>query len=155
MQGPGAADKVRVFCLSQPSATCSTYVHAKTWIFDDKFATIGSANCNRRGMTYDSEVSAGIFDASSDDQLTYCFAHWLRIRLWAHNLGLDGWEGYPELADGVGSGDNWLAATRPPNARVEEYDARVLVEGNDVTWDTMFDPDGSGAAAAAVPFPSP
>jgi phosphatidylserine/phosphatidylglycerophosphate/cardiolipin synthase-like enzyme len=38
-----------------------TLVHSKTWIFDDKFAIIGSANCNRRGYTHDSEQIVGIF----------------------------------------------------------------------------------------------
>jgi phosphatidylserine/phosphatidylglycerophosphate/cardiolipin synthase-like enzyme len=42
------------------------YIHAKVFIIDDKFAIIGSANCNNRGYTHDSEVVAGIFDESRD-----------------------------------------------------------------------------------------
>lgn len=43
-----------------------TYIHAKMFIMDDKFAIIGSANCNNRGYTHDSEVVAGIFDESQN-----------------------------------------------------------------------------------------
>jgi|ERR1700676_390823 len=115
----GGADKVRVFCPSGDSVpfTCSTYVHAKTWIFDDKFAIIGSANCNNRGMKHDSEVAAGIFDPSSDDGLTYTLPHGLRMRLWAHHLGLD----QAEVADGVASADLWKEVCRPPTARITDY----------------------------------
>ena len=44
------------------------YVHSKIYIIDDKFAIIGSANCNRRGWEQDSEVVAGIYEESSDEQ---------------------------------------------------------------------------------------
>lgn len=113
----GGADKVRVFCLNKDSDTCSTYVHAKTWIFDDKFAIIGSANCNNRGMKHDSEVAAGIFDPSNDDQLTFTLPHRLRIRLWAHHLGLD----EAEVSDGVASADLWKETCRSEAARVTDY----------------------------------
>src|SRR5712691_4183707 len=32
------------------------YVHSKTWIFDDELVITGSANADRRGYTYNSEV---------------------------------------------------------------------------------------------------
>jgi phosphatidylserine/phosphatidylglycerophosphate/cardiolipin synthase-like enzyme len=125
--------KVRLYCLNKANKTntCGTYVHSKTWIFDDKFAIIGSANCNLRGYTHDSEVSAGIFDASSDDKLTYTFAHRLRMKLWAHHLGLDDPEdeGHAELADGVASADTWAPQVtlreRYPIERYLSDDARV------------------------------
>lgn len=113
----GGADKVRIYCLNKDSALCSTYIHAKTWIFDDKFAIIGSANCNNRGIKHDSEVCAGIFDPSSDDQLTYTLPHRLRMQLWAHHLGLD----EAEVADGVASADLWKEICRSPGARVTDY----------------------------------
>lgn len=114
----GGADKVRVFCLNKESDTCSTYIHAKTWIFDDKFAIIGSANCNNRGMKHDSEVAAGIFDPSRNNYLSFTLPHRLRMRLWAHHLGVD----EAEVADGVASADLWMQDFRPPNARVTEYE---------------------------------
>src|SRR6266851_6081394 len=159
----GGADKVRVYCLDKKSTTCGTYVHAKTWIFDDKFAIIGSANCNRRGYTHDSEVAAGIFDASNNDELTYTFAHRLRMKLWAHHLGLDDpddpeGKGYAELADGVASADNWAGCkiTLSRNwypvdkwleegARVVECDLNENISkvNTDFDWDHAYDPDGS------------
>ncbi|MGB9650410.1 MAG: phospholipase D-like domain-containing protein, partial [Candidatus Cybelea sp.] len=68
--GLSAADaaKVRVFQLVTPPAStpptfgAHTYVHSKTWVFDDELAVIGSANCNRRGWQSDSEADAFIFD---------------------------------------------------------------------------------------------
>lgn len=123
MKGKGAADKVRVFCRNQDTTTCSTYIHAKTYIFDDKLAIIGSANCNNRGMTHDSEVVAGIFDPSSDDRLTYTLPHRLRMQLWAHHLGLDDKDGHglAELADGVASADLWKEVFRPASAKIIDY----------------------------------
>lgn len=67
-----------------------TYVHAKTWIFDDEMAIIGSANINRRGLYFDNEVCAAIFDV--DPSMSHgrvSFAQQLRIQLWAEHLGLD------------------------------------------------------------------
>ncbi len=112
-----APDKVEVYCLNKTSDTCGIYVHAKTWIFDDKLAVIGSANCNNRGLRHDSEVSAGIYDPSSNACLTYTLAHRLRMRLWAHHLGL----AEAELADGVASAVHWKYSDLP-GTRVVPYD---------------------------------
>lgn len=115
----GGTEKVRVFCLNRGSSPfgCNTYVHSKTWIFDDKFAVIGSANCDNRGMAFDSESDAGIYDASDNQQLTYTLPHRLRMRLWAHHLCVD----EAELVDGVASASLWLEDWRPTTARVEPY----------------------------------
>jgi phosphatidylserine/phosphatidylglycerophosphate/cardiolipin synthase-like enzyme len=50
---PGST-RWRVLCrrLNGPSP----YVHSKTWIFDDELVITGSANADRRGYTYNSEV---------------------------------------------------------------------------------------------------
>jgi len=53
--------KVHVF-FRGPVGGGHSYIHAKTWIFDDQFAVIGSANTNRRSWTHDSEVAVGICD---------------------------------------------------------------------------------------------
>ena len=67
------------------------YVHAKTWIFDDEFAIIGSANCNNRGYTHDSEVVAGIYGVIYDKEIdpwnhNLNIATALRMRLWSEHL---------------------------------------------------------------------
>lgn len=115
------AGKVNVYCPSYGIDGCGTYVHAKTWVVDDKFAAIGSANCNNRGYTHDSEVSAGIYDASKDSILTYTFAHRLRIKLWAHHLNMDNKQGWAELADGVASVDAWKGGAGGPKLRVAKF----------------------------------
>ena len=66
------------------------YVHSKTWIFDDEVAVIGSANCNRRGWYFDSEVAAVIMDVSPIlNRGSYSFAYELRVALWSEHLGVD------------------------------------------------------------------
>ena len=87
--------------------TIATYVHSKIWIMDDKFAVIGSANCNMRGYTHDSEVVAGIYDESKDTPCTLHFAHSLRIKLWALHLNL-----LPAAVfDPLGSAAHWFKPT--------------------------------------------
>lgn len=74
------ADKV-IMC--QPK---QYYCHAKTWVFDDKFCIIGSANFNNRGYFSDSEVVAGIAHHNPLGK-ELRFAHRLRLALWEKHLG--------------------------------------------------------------------
>jgi phosphatidylserine/phosphatidylglycerophosphate/cardiolipin synthase-like enzyme len=116
-------DKVHVFVLGPPKGR-HTYVHAKMWIMDDEFAIIGSVNINRRSLTHDSEVTAGICDQVDGSTRRWTFghhfAHRLRVALWAEHLGMDDPEGHAELADAVASAVHWL---RPPkSARIMTYD---------------------------------
>ena len=55
------------------------YVHAKVGVVDDRWATIGSANLNSRGMSHDAELNVAALDAE--------FAHGLRLMLWAEHAG--------------------------------------------------------------------
>ncbi len=96
-----------------------TYIHAKCIIIDDRFASIGSVNCNVRSWTHDSEITAGIFDESHDDKMTLHFAHRLRIKLWAEHLRMDTPQGHAELWDGVASAIHWDRL--PPITRVIPY----------------------------------
>lgn len=59
------------------------YVHSKTWIFDDAYLVTGSANCNRRGYSHDSELDVGVYLA--DDPAVRD----LRIRLWLSRLNTE------------------------------------------------------------------
>lgn len=85
-------------------STVRTYVHAKMWVIDDKFAIIGSANCGQRSYTHDSEVVAGIYDESKDSPCTVHFAHDLRMRLWADHLQLK----KADVFDPIGSAVHWF-----------------------------------------------
>jgi phosphatidylserine/phosphatidylglycerophosphate/cardiolipin synthase-like enzyme len=124
--------KVGVFQLStsqsSPTFGRHTYVHAKSWVFDDELAVIGSANCNRRGYLHDSEVDAFIFDdpppqifvatretepaGEAGPPFGHTWAQSYRIALWKEHLGVPA----AAVEDGVVGGLLWRV--RPPSARV-------------------------------------
>jgi phosphatidylserine/phosphatidylglycerophosphate/cardiolipin synthase-like enzyme len=83
------AYKVGTTANGKPMATLGprSYVHAKTWVFDDELAIIGSANCNRRGWESDSEVVAAVLDKPASLKAP-SFAQALRTVLWARHLGI-------------------------------------------------------------------
>ena len=129
LRASAGANKIQIFCSDR-------YVHSKIYIFDDKYAIIGSANCNRRGWEHDSEVVVGVFDESKDDAPTLHFAKRLRMKLWADHFNLDPpppaprkdpnplrpsntQDEYAELADGVASAVHWRK--RAPRARIRPY----------------------------------
>ena len=127
--------EVHVFILSHPSAF-HTYVHSKLFIVVNLFAIIGSANCNRKGWTHDSEVLMGILDSVNAE-----FAHQLRIALWAEHLNLYKLEG--RLVDGVAGAELWLNPTA--SAHVVQYNENANIEDKhtDIMWDNFGDPDVS------------
>jgi phosphatidylserine/phosphatidylglycerophosphate/cardiolipin synthase-like enzyme len=133
------AYKVRIFCLANRGIynSANTYIHAKTYVIDDELAIIGSANCNRRGWTHDSEVIAAIFDQSLPNPPAKSFAQQLRMRLWGKHLSLS-----PGLLeDGIKSADHWLAP--PTNARISIFDPDSGKDGfPQPKWDTIVDPQG-------------
>jgi phosphatidylserine/phosphatidylglycerophosphate/cardiolipin synthase-like enzyme len=139
--GPHAY-KVRVFYLVNPASGGFgpfTYVHAKTWIIDDEIAIIGSANCNRRGWSYDSEANAVIYDGPSAKSPPLPFAQRLRVALWSRHLNV----APPLVVDGVVSAPLWV---KPPSgAWIRPYNQNA---GKDPTshksipWNTIIDPSG-------------
>ena len=129
--------KVRVFFLRHPG-TANTYVHSKTWIFDDEYAIIGSTNCSRRDFTHDSQAGAGICDEPGVG-FGLGFAHRLRMALWAKHLSMK----EAELEDGIASAAHWLDP--PDQARIDRYYPKQVEPraGWDTAWDQVADPDGS------------
>ena len=59
------------------------YIHSKTWIFDDELAIIGSANCNRRGYSHDSELDFGVYQPGTSAVRD------LRAKLWLRRLNTE------------------------------------------------------------------
>jgi phosphatidylserine/phosphatidylglycerophosphate/cardiolipin synthase-like enzyme len=118
------ASKIGIFQLStspaMPVFGLHTYVHSKSWIFDDELAVIGSANCNRRGYQHDSEVDAFIFD-DMRGRSGLTFAQQYRMRLWREHLRVPP----AALVDGVASAALWRTPTRPATARVVPFDHRL------------------------------
>lgn len=76
-------ERVEVYELEN-SAGIPIYLHSKVCVIDDAWASVGSANLNRRSWTYDSELTAAVVD----DQWSSApgFAHELRLRLWREHL---------------------------------------------------------------------
>ncbi len=113
--------KVRIFVritspiTSPPTFGPHTYIHAKSWVFDDELAVIGSANCNRRGWDHDSEVNAFIFEDVQPVRTAQTFAQQYRAQLWAEHLNVS----LSAVADGVASAGLWLSP--PSGARIMPY----------------------------------
>ncbi|HEV7146631.1 MAG TPA: phospholipase D family protein [Pedococcus sp.] len=92
------------------------YVHAKTCVVDDEWATVGSDNFNRRSWTHDSEVSAAVCHPG--------FARELRSTLAREHLGLaedatvdldDQFDAYAAAAAALGAWhDGGRQGPRPP-----------------------------------------
>ena len=60
------------------------YIHSKTWIFDDELLITGSANCNRRGYSHDSESDVAVYDQDK------FFIKELRKKIWKRRLNVKG-----------------------------------------------------------------
>ncbi|MCW2758171.1 MAG: phospholipase, partial [Nocardioidaceae bacterium] len=81
-----APDRVAIYGIENHAGT-PVYVHAKTCVVDDQWATIGSDNFNRRSWTHDSELSAVVVDrdrGAGDDHSSY--ARRIRLALAAEHL---------------------------------------------------------------------
>jgi phosphatidylserine/phosphatidylglycerophosphate/cardiolipin synthase-like enzyme len=109
--------KVRVFNLV-PQGNPYTYIHSKTWIFDDQYAIVGSANCCRRSFTHHSEVVAGVCDQG--DGRSLWFPHILRMRLWAEHLNVSA----NVVKDPIASAGLWN--NPPAGAHIGPYDTDSL-----------------------------
>lgn len=133
-------------------------VHSKTWIFDDRFAVIGSANCDRVGYSRNSEIGVGIADKNPRGNRA-SFAHMLRIKLWRKHLnpaGADRPFQEEHLADPFKGIPYWISPL--PESPIEVYDPKAYLRlppthppqddpnvkpaNRDRVWDA-YDPDGS------------
>ncbi|HET7327466.1 MAG TPA: phospholipase D-like domain-containing protein, partial [Nocardioidaceae bacterium] len=90
-----APDRVAFYGIENPAGT-PVYVHAKTCVVDDTWATIGSDNFNRRSWTHDSELSAVVVDHAGD------YARSLRLVLAAEHLDRDGVDSVDDCVDPAG-----------------------------------------------------
>jgi phosphatidylserine/phosphatidylglycerophosphate/cardiolipin synthase-like enzyme len=134
----GALRNFYVYYLVDPSTGrlgTNTYVHAKTWIFDDEFAYIGSANMNNRGLSSDSEVGVFLYDGPASSRPPYGVAQSLRIHLWEKHLGvttIDGAAGYR---------DAWRSPSPPSRVRTYAPDEdKDPVKYQLLPWE-VIDPD--------------
>ena len=88
--GPGGehdvSDRVVVFGIVNDART-PVYIHCKSMVVDDVWASISSSNFSRRSMTYDSEIGAMTID-SRTRRGGQRLARDLRVELMASHLGL-------------------------------------------------------------------
>lgn len=91
------------------------FVHAKTWIFDDEIAMVGSANVNRRGFDHDSEIAVAYGDKRPKNAVRL-----LREQLWSRHLLADA------PAPGGAAADSLPLWQQPPaGSLVTTYDWHV------------------------------
>ena len=146
------------------------YVHSKTWIVDDELVITGSANADRRGYTYNSEVDvvvAGDVTPGTGVSLTpgaTTLAQELRARLFAKHLGgkaTDHVRPGPSLARFFGDLRSTATVAFNPNSQVGNPDkyaapalsaspallnAVLLATGltlEELLWDYLEDPDSA------------
>jgi phosphatidylserine/phosphatidylglycerophosphate/cardiolipin synthase-like enzyme len=62
-----APERVHVYDLENLEST-PVYVHAKVAVVDDTWASVGSANLNRRSWSHDSELTVAVLDSVRDDR---------------------------------------------------------------------------------------
>ena len=91
-----APENVFVSQLQQSGLGPEIHVHAKLWIIDDRYVSIGSANVTQRSMATDSELTVAIVDGDTTESkmqglplVVGRFAKELRISLWTEHLGLE------------------------------------------------------------------
>jgi phosphatidylserine/phosphatidylglycerophosphate/cardiolipin synthase-like enzyme len=134
--------KVWVFQYKKNEKGESPYVHSKSWIFDDEFAIIGSANCNRRSYSHDSEVAVGI---AGQNATGAAFAYDLRVKLWLARLN-PGY-GKPDTVkpDDVRDWKLGLKLMGDPASLLEPYDVNGGKDNSSssIVWNNLLDPDGS------------
>jgi phosphatidylserine/phosphatidylglycerophosphate/cardiolipin synthase-like enzyme len=146
-----APDRVATYGIENHAGT-PVYVHAKTCIVDDTWATIGSDNFNRRSWTHDSELSAVVIDEKGE------FARDLRLTLAAEHLDrspeemsdcVDAAGMFTAYAEAAAALDAWhdggRVGPRPPG-RLRRLDppklgllARTIAMP---TYQLLHDPDG-------------
>ena len=80
-----APDRVAVYGIENHAGT-PVYVHAKVCIIDDRWATVGSDNFNRRSWTHDSELSAAVWDTQVLPDGSAAYARDLRLALAREHL---------------------------------------------------------------------
>lgn len=161
-------DRVDVYELDNDHGL-PTYVHAKICIVDDIWATVGSANLNRRSWTHDSELTAAVLDEATDDrgfdgqagQRARQFARDLRLQLWTEHLGrehgddddlIDVEQGVATLRKNAHALQAWAESghvgPRPPG-RLRPHPVPTVGRGVQpwarLAARALFDPDGRPA----------
>lgn len=160
-----AGERVAVYGVENPAGT-PVYVHAKTCVVDDVWASVGSDNINRRSWTHDSELACAVLDEARDlrePQIVDRFGHGarrfareLRLELAREHLDLDDDTGlidptrmFESFAANASRLQAWRDGGRNgprPPGRVRRYQQPPLSRRT-LAWATplyrmVYDPDG-------------
>lgn len=127
-----------VYFLHQPVGARDIFIHAKVAIVDDVWATIGSANLNRRGFCFDSEINLAVIDTEVADRGRR-FARDLRLELWQEHLGLAD-SALGTIGDPLAGAAIWAAQAGVRDARVRVFDEDENPGFDLGGWDTVIDP---------------
>ncbi len=153
-------DRVALYGLTSPRGY-PVYVHSKVCIIDDRWASVGSDNFNRRSWTYDSELSVAVQDdratGADDDVPRDAFTLRLRRELVGEHVGIDPdevpddpdrvWDLMGEAADAL---DAWYGDAGPSRGRVHVPRPKAPLRGTAVRWRRRARP-ASGATGAEKP----
>jgi phosphatidylserine/phosphatidylglycerophosphate/cardiolipin synthase-like enzyme len=151
--------RVAVFSPENHEGT-PVYVHAKVCIVDDRWASVGSDNFNRRSWTHDSELACAVVDdpASRSESEGRSYAQQLRLTLMREHLDradgddadlVDPRSSFEALSTVAAGLDGWYAGgkvgERPPG-RLRSYPIPTLSRFAR-TWSRplyrlVYDPDG-------------
>ena len=153
-------DRVALFGLTSPRGF-PVYVHSKVCIIDDRWASVGSDNFNRRSWTNDSELSVAVQDERTDGDggsaPRDAFALRLRRELVAEHVGIAPedvpddptslWDLMGQSADAL---DAWYGDTGPSRGRVHVPRPSAPLRGTAVRWRRRAHP-ATGASDSARP----
>lgn len=132
--GPGTS--------GSPERRGEMYCHSKVWIIDDVIAKIGSANCNRRSYTHDSEMDVIMVDGAVSNGAR-AFARNFRLQLWGEHLGMAELPENALLEDHMMAREFWLRHPQPYKSHIQPYLHDQEIENNPHSkWDDFVDPDG-------------
>ncbi|GCD91958.1 phospholipase D family protein [Nocardioides sp. LS1] len=162
--------RVAVYGIENHAGT-PVYVHAKTCIIDDVWASVGSDNFNRRSWTHDSELSCAVLDDTADEREpprsgeqehpARRYARDLRLTLAREHLDrpvgqdlelCDPRAAFAAFAQSAVSLDGWHTSGRQgprPPGRLRTYRTPQLSRWT-IAWAaplyrTIYDPDGRPA----------
>ena len=165
----GRRDRVALYGLTSPRGY-PVYVHSKVCIIDDRWASVGSDNFNRRSWTNDSELSVAVQDDraadAGEDVPRDAFALRLRRELVAEHVGIDPDEvpDDPDLAVGPhGRGRRCTRRLVRRRGAVPGPGARTAAEGSAARHGRAVEApgtpcrrrDGSGTSSRATPADRP
>ena len=156
-------DRVVVFGLTNDDGL-PIYVHSKVCIIDDRWASVGSDNLNRRSWSSDSEIACFVTDERTESLATDApapddvFPLRLRRLLCAEHLGIeeddvpdDPHELFDLLVDSATALDKWYAAGAGDQPRgIRRTVARVHGRRRRTPWSRRRGRDRAARAAADI-----